>query len=155
MAVAAALAIGAAIALEGGPANKRQDLADRIEGAVSITPLGETVAIATLVPITFDFVGVLTPYTDNRAAATVLGIEWDAEARVVYRSEGWIELVFVSNGQVVAWCHVARGRVDFPSPQGPFALDAPAPFQVLAADAPLSKALVPIGPRHVTFADTE
>jgi hypothetical protein len=138
-----ALIVGGSLGLRGEPPNKRQDLAAMIVAAVESASVGQTIVLEDVVPLDFDFVVIVTPYADNPAVAEVVGLPWDAEAAAAYRSEASVELVFVDDGRITAWCQVARSSVDFPVLRGPFAVDAPADFRVTAAVEPFGKGLRP------------
>lgn len=123
---------------------QRQDLAERIEAAVAAASPGDEIQLVRVLEISFDSVGVVTPYADNAATLRALNVPWDAEAARAFRSEAWVELVFIEGDRIVAWCDMERRKVDFPVLAGPFKVPAATTFVVGAPlDPSLGKVLVP------------
>jgi hypothetical protein len=153
------LAVAGAYTLTAEPADKRQDLAQVLESAVTHAEVGDTIDLSATLGLSFDRVGIITPYADNAAAAEALGVPWEAERAPAYRSDGYVNLVFVKGGRVIAWCQVARSAADFETLGGPFTVDAPAVFVVTRGSPPFLKALTApassVGGFRMTLADPD
>ena len=97
---------------------------------------GATIDLASAVPVGWDRVCVLGPYSNNTAAAKTLGFEWPAESRSsIATNEGISLLVFVQGNSVASYVEHRRDQGDFSNLTGRCFAREHAKFRQLAHPA--------------------